>query len=295
MSLARLESQLVHQGLPTNTTATIKEALQNSTAEITFRSQLQNLNQVLNKLYSTVEQSFEPSSIKTSLKEQIQNIIVENRSLPFAKSTTEQLTVANTLMQSLQSLNMKLESMVTQTQQQNIVPKDLANDLKGIIVQIQEAIKGGDDTVSKELRTLVDRLSTQIEYFQLLSYTSNSSHTYLSFLQDGIEDADIKFHKSKDDTFSCQINLALKEQGEVKILLLLDKEINLSVNIGVEDQVFQQLIQENLQNLRLGLNKAGLLLQNLYIFNLDEQKDQNKKVHTYQGDEHLSFGLDLKV
>jgi hypothetical protein len=295
LSLTRLESQLTHQGLQTHTTGAIKEVLQNATNEITFRSQLQNLNTVLTKLYSAVEQMFDPSTTKTTIKEQIQNAMAENKSLPFAKTTTEQLTVANTLLQNLNSLNVKLDGMVSQVQQQNIVPKDLTNDLKGIILQIQDSIQNSDDVATKELRTLVDRLSTQIEYFQLLSYTSNSSHTYLSFLQDGIEDADITFHKSKDDTFSCQINLFLKNQGEVKILLLLDKEVNLNVNMGVENKVFQQLIQENLQQLRFGLNKAGLLLQNLYIFNLDEQKSQEQKVHSFQGDDYLSFGLDVKA
>jgi hypothetical protein len=225
----------------------------------------------------------------------LQNLLTQYKSVSSIKTVAEQLPSLNNFLQNLKGFESKLDGYISTMKQQNIIPKEIANDLKAIVLQVQKEIEKSNDSSIKELKTLVDRIGSQIDYFQLLSYTSNSSHTYLSFLQDNIEDADIKFHKSKEDTFSCQINLSLKKKGDVKILLILDKEVNLGVTIGVGDDSFKQTISSNLQGLRQGLNEAGLLLQSLNIFDLEKNSLQTQKVQTYQGDDHASFGVDLKA
>jgi len=290
-----LEQNLLQQGFKNDTTTQIKGMLLNSFDQVNLKTELSNLRTTLLVLNSSIDEGVVDIEQKTSLKEQVQNLLVQHKSVAASKNIAEQLPQLNQLLQNMKGFESKLDGFLSGMQQQKIIPKEIATDLKAVVLQIQEKIETSNEPASKELRTFVDRISSQIDYFQLLSYTSNSSHTYLSFLQDSIEDADIKFHKSDDDTFSCQINLSLKEQGEVKILLLLDKEINLGVTIGVDNNSFKEKISNNLQMLRQGLNKAGLLLHSLNIFELEQNKAQMDKVHSYQGDAHATFGLDLKA
>lgn len=290
-----LEQNLLQQGFKNDTTAQIKGILLNSFDQVNLKTELNNLRTTLLVLHSNIDQNIGDEGQKNSLKQELQNLLTQHKNVNAVKNIAEQLSGVNNLLQNLKLFENKLDSYITTMQQQKIIPKEIASDLKGIVLQIQSEIEKSNDPVSKELRALVDRIGSQIDYFQLLSYTSNSAHTYLSFLQDGIEDADIRFHKDDEDTFSCQINLSLKEHGEVKILLILDKEVNLGVTIGVEDDSFKSKVSGNLQNLRQGLNQAGLLLQSLNIFALDENKAQSDKVHTYQSDVRANFGLDLKA
>ncbi len=290
-----LEQNLLQQGFKTDTTTQIKGMLLNSFDQVNIKTELSNLRTTLLVLHSSIEEGVSDVEQKATLKEQVQNLLVQHKSVVATKNIAEQLPQLNQLLQNMKGFEHKLDSFLANVQQQKMIPKEIASDLKVVVSQIQEQVEKSNEPVAKELRALVDRISSQIDYFQLLSYTSNSSHTYLSFLQDTIEDADIKFHKSDDDTFSCQINLSLKEQGDVKILLLLDKEVNLGVTIGVDNNNFKEKISNNLQTLRQGLNKAGLLLQSLNIFELDENKSQMNKVNSYHGDSHASFGLDLKA
>jgi len=245
-----LEQNLLQQGFKNDTTTQIKGMLLNSFDQVNLKTELSNLRTTLLVLNSSIDEGVVDIEQKTSLKEQVQNLLVQHKSVAASKNIAEQLPQLNQLLQNMKGFESKLDGFLSGMQQQKIIPKEIATDLKAVVLQIQEKIETSNEPASKELRTFVDRISSQIDYFQLLSYTSNSSHTYLSFLQDSIEDADIKFHKSDDDTFSCQINLSLKEQGEVKILLLLDKEINLGVTIGVDNNSFKEKISNNLQMLR---------------------------------------------
>ena len=129
----------------------------------------------------------------------------------------------------------------------------------------------------------------------MLSYSTNWVHTYLSFLQDEIEDSDIKFHKNNDESFSCQINLTLKQYGDLKILMILDSKNNININIGLEKEEFKSLVQENLQKLRIRNNNINLLHQSLNDFSLN--RNEQKSIKNSYGNTHndLSFGLDIKA
>ena len=163
-------------------------------------------------------------------------------------------------------------------------------------MQIEEQITSSKEPVSKEIKSIVEKILTQIEFFQLSSYTSNSSHAFLSFLQDDIDDVDIKFNNTANESVSCQINLVLKKYGNLKVLIVLDKKTILSINIGIEDSKFKQIIHNNLQKLRVGINKIGLSLQSLNIFELSNKSITN--INEYDKNTqntNLSFGLDIKA
>ena len=257
---------------------------------------------VLRNIFLTLVQKVDVTTIdeqvKTGLKTELQNLSLGVKTLESAVTPEQKAQTLQNVFENLKTFSNRLETTLAKLapNQMESIPKNLANDLKGIVMQISEQIETSKEPVAKEIRAMVDKISSQVEFFQLLSYTSNSNHSALAFLQDNIEDSDIKFHKTDQDTYSCQINLSLKDQGDLKVLLVLDKFQNLGVNIGVEDNEFKQKVQDNLPALRGNINSIGLLLQALNVFDINsEQIDRSKQVKGYGDSSNISFGLDLTV
>jgi len=188
-----------------------------------------------------------------------------------------------------------LESKLLMNNASNM--KNITGDLKTIILQIKEVIdkQNSNESVSRELKNNVDKVLSQIDYYQLSSYSSNSNHSYLSFLQDDLEDVDIKFNNSKDNEFSCLIHLSLKEKGDLKILLQLDGKKGLHINIGVEQENFKKKIQAELQALRVKINSLGLAIMSLNIFDLSDELKKSNELKSYENNQNLNFGVDIKV
>lgn len=167
------------------------------------------------------------------------------------------------------------------------------NDLKTNILQIEKQLEDNKELVPKELKMQIERVHNQIEYYQLLTYSSDSIHTFLPFQWEQLDDADIKINQKDKNIISCQINLSLKNKGDIKILLQLENKKNLNIDIGVEKPEFKELISDNLQKIRAGISKLGLMLQNINIFNI---KIDNKSYQEKAYDEQkLDFGLDIKI
>lgn len=175
--------------------------------------------------------------------------------------------------------------------------KNISEDIKSVLLKIKEMVEKDipNEMQAKELKTNIDKVLSQIDYYQLSSYTSNTNHSFISFMQDELNDVDIKFNNGNKDEFSCMINLTLQQYGDLKILLLLDKKNSLSINIGVEKQNFKQMIQTSMQELRIKINSIGLSLINLNVFDLENEKDKSNELKAYGTNENLNFGLDIKV
>lgn len=225
------------------------------------------------------------------------NILEQVKSFSTAKipQQQQQLLLQN-ILNNTQVIQTKLDTLPQALFENNLSKTtNFINDLKITASVIEEYTQNSNEPITKELKTIVDKINTQIDFYQLLSYSTNSTHTYLSFLQDEIEDSDIRFSKNNDESFSCQINLSLKKYGDLKILMILDTKNNININIGLEQDEFKFLVQDNLQKLRVGINNIDLLLQSLNIFSLNnsEQKSIRDGYGNSSGD--LSFGLDIKA
>jgi hypothetical protein len=175
--------------------------------------------------------------------------------------------------------------------------KNITTDIKANILILNEHIDDIDtiDSGVKELKAAIEKIGTTIDFYQLLSYSASTPNIPISFLQDDIEDVDISFGTNEKNNFSCQINLNLKKYGEVKILLVLDNGIVLDINIGVVDDNFKKMLQSSLQVLRKNINKIGLSLSSLNIFDIDMQNNKTKELNVFLNDSSLDFGLDIKV
>jgi len=222
----------------------------------------------------------------------INNTTPKERAIPLLQNIEKYLT---TIMDEFSKIELPTKTFFvnnTLLDSKSIV----STDLKTIILQIGEYIDENENIeLPKELKTQIEKVQIQIEYFQLLSIVSNANYTSLPFDWDNIEHTDIKFDKVKDN-FSCQINLQLKKQGELRVLLQLDNKKNLEINIGVESEEFKLNIQENLQKLRVGINSIGLMINGLNVFSLYEKtKSYEQNIYEDQSNKKIDFGYDIKV
>ena len=197
------------------------------------------------------------------------------------------------LKENLQNSGLLLESkLLNKTLKHNT---DIQKDIKAVFLQIQDSIEKTDDVeLQKELKPIVEKLLTQLEFYQLYSYSTNSNISYLPFEWEDIEDGDIKIGEDKDK-FSCQINLILKEFGEFKSYLQLDKKNNISIDLAVEDDTLKNMIHQNIQLLRKAINSIGLNIESLNIFSIIKGEVKTYEEQAYNSSGSINFGLDIKV
>ena len=239
-----------------------------------------------------------PESLKTEVKAEISKVLEQIKTTPTNQPLEKNISTLLDIKNSISNIETKLIKADIQNPQ---IPNNILNsksvvstDLKAAILQIQEQLENKTTEIPKEIKIQIDKIQTQIEFYQLLSYSSTSNHTFLPFTWEDLDDADIKFDSKNKDEFSCQINLSLKDAGELKVLLQLDTQNNLNINMGVESTGFKQMIQNNLQKLRVGLSSVGLMVQSLNVFDIQSKNTQTYEQNAYASDK-LNFGLDIKA
>ncbi len=158
-----------------------------------------------------------------------------------------------------------------------------SSDLKAVLLQLSKEI---DDP-------RINKIISQIEYHQLLSFTSYSNNTFLPFLWDNVEDGSVDISSNNKEQFTCNIHLKLKEYGELKAMLLLEKSNTLTLNMRIEDKSFKNKIQNNLQLLRQKLNNIAINISSINILSLNEEKSYEKKA--YESNNTISYGTDIKA
>jgi len=293
--IRNLEQKFVKLDIKNDVTLNLKELAQQAKNNI-----LNNTNQALDKSIILVKNQLEnmKSTNLTEIKTDVKNIESKIEKLHIEKAIEPKTAILKEIIQNTSNTLNKIDmGNIKELLKNNISElKNISGDLKTIMLQVKEVIEqsSNSESTSKEIKTAVDKVLSQIDYYQLSSYSSNSNHSYLSFLQDDVEDVDIKFN-NVDDEFSCLIHLSLKEKGDLKILLQLDKNSSILINIGVEKNEFKTMIQDALQTLRIQINSLGLSISDLNIFDLDEETNKSPKLNAYSDNQNLDFGVDIKV
>jgi len=169
------------------------------------------------------------------------------------------------------------------------IKQELANDIKATLLNIKHELSTQTTPMAREISLHVDRVITQIEYFQLLSITTNSQATYLPFLWDGLDEGQVSLKKLKENRFFCEINLKLKEYGKIDLMLMLFDDIHLNISVYAEKKEFIDLVQENLLKLKQGINKVGLIPSNIQL------KEGSFKDKTNNKTNFLGTGLNIEA
>lgn len=248
--------------------------------------------------------------------ENLQNLMSTNNLSTFSNNFTSNLTpLLTTLKENLELLNPtnanlqnNLTKLVDKVEHliQDMVnnPKGepkITEDIKTVLLKIQEELASKTDSKSQEIGKQVDKLLTQIDYQQLLTLSSNSNCVYLPFLWDMLEDGNISMKKADENKFYCQINLTLKDFGKVDLMLALYDKNKLDLTVYAQREHFKTALKDNMQQLKIALNNVHLIPVNIKLLDLkDENESKDKPVQAYinngyKQNSNLNSGVDIRV
>ena len=233
----------------------------------------------------------------------------------FSSNITPLLTSLKDTLENLEPNNLSLQNQVTKfIEKIEDIIKELSNptnhknqiqnldeDMKSILLKMQDELSSKTDAKSQELSKQVDKLLTQIDYQQLLSLSSNSNSVYLPFLWDMLEDGNISMKKADENKFYCQINLTLKDFGKVDLMLALYDKNKLDLTVYAQREHFKTAIRDNMQQLKIALNSVDLIPVNIKLLDLkDENESKNKPTQTYINNSYnqninLTSGIDIRA
>jgi gas vesicle protein len=265
------------------------------------------LKQKLNSLSTLLESSLKSTSTstQTTLKDLVSNdlkalLIPTNQkeSTPIEKILKNFLLdikdlKGDELKQKFINSGVFLESNIKNAKESPIVLKEIAtNDLKAILNKTSEEIIKSNHPNQSEVLKHIDKLSLQIDNYQLTSYLANSSSLYLPFSWDELEDGKIEIKKTKNDKFFCDINLTLKEYGEVNLKLALYEKNNINIHIYAKNDDFKDLVRENIKELRSNLIGIDIVPREIRVFQ-PREKLINKPYGSI--DDNLQMGFEIKV
>jgi flagellar hook-length control protein FliK len=170
----------------------------------------------------------------------------------------------------------KLNSMASaqKLSSENNIKEILANDLKSLLLKTSSEVAKSSHPNQAEILKNLDKLALQIDYYQLMSHLSNSSSLYLPFSWDALEQGNINLKKGEEDKFYCDIELKLKEYGELSLRLVLYEENQLNIQIHSDNEEFKKIIKENISSLRSALIESHITPREIRLL------DATKKVPT---------------
>lgn len=180
----------------------------------------------------------------------------------------------------------------------NIDSKNILNDLKTIILKLQDEIaKNSLETKhGSDLSKLVDKILTQIETSQMYSILSNSNYIYIPFLWQNLEEGNIEITKNESDNFYCKINITLKNYGKVELTLGIFEEKDFEIYANFENKEFKEIFKEKLTSLKDGFKNQEINIKVLRINDFNENKSPyNSNQNIYDVDSSILNQLDIKA
>ncbi|AXH09976.1 hypothetical protein CP960_00110 [Malaciobacter halophilus] len=252
------------------------------------------LLQTQNNSLSTFQSNFSSNinALLLNLKQSITNI----------SSNPNSSFLQNEILKTVDMIESALkQGILTTSNLQNIKSDNSAiqNDMKTILLQMQEqlASKTSDSNSLTEASKNIDKLLFQVDYYQLLSLSSNANYVYLPFLWDMLEDGSIGMKKINEKKFYCEINLTLKDFGQVQLLLALYEKNKLDLTIFASRDNFKKLLKEHLTTLKQSLNGAGLIPMDIKLIDLEKrikQQENTQNIYSQKNDD-FKMGLDIRA
>jgi len=167
---------------------------------------------------------------------------------------------------------------------------ELLSDMKGVLTKLSDNLQASGQ--NKEALEITNRLLTQIEYHQLVSYVSSSTHLYIPFSWDGLKGGSMMMKQSSDEKFHCQIDLDLEAYGKLNMMLVLSGEKYIDITIASQKKELGDKITQQLKKLKRSLNEVGLITGTVKML---EYKDVSVVKNDYFSGEKLQFGINIKI
>ncbi|RAZ48198.1 hypothetical protein [Campylobacter hyointestinalis] len=175
---------------------------------------------------------------------------------------------------------------------QNIEPnnidknlKALSNDVKATLLNLKEATQNASNL--NNINQNVNRLLTQIEMHQLMSFAGNSIQTYLPYVWDGLDSSSVAFKQGKSK-FYAKIDLNFIKYGSVSVILgLFDgKFIDIMISTGKED--FKDIILNSSKELKTAITNLGLIISSFSL-------THKAKFEPYNEQKSFDLGFNVKA
>ncbi len=270
--------------------------------------EMPKIQNILKSITSLLSQSSD-AKLKTLSKDVDKIIQILNSpksDVPTEKITKEIKNILNSIKEAIPKaklmlskdlpiLNSKLSNFTTP---QKLLPdaqiKEIATtDLKSVLAQASDEIVKSSHPNQAELLKQIDKLSLQIDYHQMISHLTNSTSLYMPFVWSQMEEGNINIKESKDDKFYCDIELKLKEYGELRVRLALYDDNQINIYIYSKHDDFRDTIKNNIKELRSLLIKADINPREIRIFDLDRKNIPRAYKKSYSND--IDMGFDIKV
>jgi ElaB/YqjD/DUF883 family membrane-anchored ribosome-binding protein len=261
-------------------------------------SVIQELKMTLSQIYGSLLSSNAPDT--NALLDSIEKLLKNMGNSPSEdlKAFTHQLQSAITegdTSKELSSLLSKLNAFTNPKElfTETFLQESMANDVKSALLSLKEELILSNDPSSSKLLEQTEKLLTQIDYHQLLSHLSSSNSIYFPFVWDQLQEGSLAFKKTADKKFYCEINLVLKEYGELDLMMGLYDENQLEIQAHTEKPELKTLIHEHIADLRAMLIKSGLTPRSIRIFERNESKTPLNE--SYTSSEGSDLGFEVKV
>ena len=262
-------------------------------------SAVQEIRTTLSQLYGTLLSS---SALDTNdLLDSIEKLLKNLNDSPTEelKTFTQQLKSAineGDITKELSSFITKLDEYTNPKEllTETFLKESMANDLKSNLLSLHEELTQSKDPNATKLLEQTDKLLTQIDYHQLTSYLSASNSIYIPFAWDQLEEGSMTFKKTAGKKFYCEINLRLKEYGELNLMMGLYEGNQLEIQAHTEKPELKTLIQENISELRALLIHADLTPRSIRIFEMKESLSPLKDTYTTDGN-GTDIGFEVTV
>ena len=222
------------------------------------------------------------SPLLTTLKESLNNL-----------SNPNILNIQNHLAKTINKVEHIISNLETQIDEK-VSPKD---DMKTVLLQLKEELSAKTDAKSAEILKQVDKILTQIDFYQLNSLISNSNYVYVPFFWEMLEDGSINIRKAENDKFYCQINLSLKDFGKVDLMLGLYDKNKMDLTIYAQRDHFKTAIRENIKDLKLALNSVNIIPVNIKLLDMKENIEDTPTSSYINNtfNQNINSGIDIKV
>ena len=179
-------------------------------------------------------------------------------------------------------------------QKLSINPSDaqILGDIKGVLTSLGDKLVASANPNATNALETTQKLLTQIEYHQLVSYVGSSTHLYIPFTWDGLKEGSMMMKQTKDDAFHCQIDLDLEQYGKINMMLLLSHENIIDMTIATQKSELRDKVSEHVSDLKKALNEVGIITQSVRLM---EYKEESLKKKEYFADDTLNFGINITI
>lgn len=176
----------------------------------------------------------------------------------------------------------------------SINPADasILGDIKGVLSNLAEKLTHSPQTQSTHALELTNKLLTQIEYHQLVSYVGSTTHVYVPFVWEGLKEGSMMMKQTSENAFHCQIDLDLEQYGKIHMMLVLSNNEYLDMSIATQKESLKEKVGEHLSSLKQALNEVGIITQSIKLLEYKEETILKKE---YFDDTNLNFGINISV